>query len=457
MFNQVKGTHDIILNDAEKYTFVEQILVAVAQTFGYKEFRTPIMEYTELFNRSVGDSSDIVRKEMYTFEDKGGRSITLRPELTAGVIRSMVNNKLFVNQDYPVKGYYVGPCFRYERPQAGRYRQFNQFGIECVGSDSPLRDAEVILLGYQCLVNLNFYGVTLKINTLGDEESRNAYRKALKEYFAKHIDIMCNDCKARYELNVLRILDCKSPEDQEIVKGAPKIKDYLTPKAKEDFEKVLKVLDDNQIPYTVDESLVRGLDYYSNVVFEFHYSTPSGTDYGALGGGGHYHSLVKECGGPEIPGVGLAFGIERLVTILDEYNAFEEFKPALDAYIMPIGEAQIEYGIQLANSLRDEGFMIEICLENKGMSQMFKKAQRRNAKYAIIIGEDEVKNGTVNLKDLEIAEQITISIDELSDKLNEQYHEEHHCCCHDHDEEEHHCCHEQDGEEEHECCYKKEK
>ena len=236
MFNLVKGTHDIILEDADKYSFVEQTLIQVAEFFGYQEFRTPIIESSDLFQRSVGDSSDIVRKEMYTFLDKGNRSISLRPELTAGIVRSIVNNKLLALGDTPVKAYYVGPCFRYERPQAGRYRQFNQFGIECVGVSSPYRDVEVISLGYFGLKMLGFKNLKLKINTLGDNESRANYKEVLRNYFKDHLDELCSDCHDRYSLNVMRILDCKNPNDQAIIKNAPKISDYLSEKSKKYFE-----------------------------------------------------------------------------------------------------------------------------------------------------------------------------------------------------------------------------
>lgn len=440
MFNLVKGTHDVILNEADKYSFVENMFIDIARRYNYKEFRTPIIEYSELFSRSVGDSSDIVRKEMYTFLDKGNRSITLRPELTAGIIRSMVTNKLFVNQDYPIKAFYVGPCFRYERPQTGRYRQFNQFGVECVGVSTPLRDAEVILLGYKALKKLNFENLTLKINTLGDEETRTNYKNALKEYFKPYLETMCDDCKSRFELNVLRILDCKVPSDQEIVKNAPKITDYLSETAKTNFKEILRILEKNNVKYELDYNLVRGLDYYSGVVFEFHYKGESNKDFGALGGGGHYNNLVKEVGGPEVEGIGFSFGIERVVSILNELDAFEDSQIELHAYIMPIGEENQEYALNLAEELRDNGFEIDVSLENKGMSQMFKKATRRKALYAIIFGENEIQNNEFGLKNLLTEEQITIKKEELIDVLTKLLGGG--CSCdHDHDHEEgHECC-----------------
>ncbi len=428
MISVVKGTHDVILDEASKYTYVEQILIRTAELYGYKEFRTPIIESTPLFIRSVGDSSDIVRKEMYTFLDKGERSITLRPELTAGVIRSMVNNKLFVDQDYPRKAYYVGPCFRYERPQQGRYRQFNQFGVECVGVDNSYRDSEVIILAYNALKMLGFKNITLKINTLGDEESRTNYKKVLKEYFASHIDEMCGDCHDRLELNPLRILDCKVPEDQEIVKNAPKMSDFLTDNAKKYFDNVLHILEDNDVKYEVDDSLVRGLDYYSGVVFEFHYTSKTGKNYGAIGAGGHYNNLVKELEGPAIEGVGFAMGIERLVSVMNDDEMFNDIDledTEIDVYCLPIGEENIEYSLKLVNSLRAYGYSCEICLENKGMSQMFKKAERRKAKIALIIGENEIKNNEVVLKDLSTKIQSNVKNDDLIEVLDNIFESDH--------------------------------
>lgn len=472
MFNLVKGTHDVILDEARQYSYIETLLERCAELYGYKEFRTPTIETTELFLRSVGDSSDIVRKEMYTFDDKGGRSITLRPEVTAGTIRSMVNNKLFANQDFPVKGYYCGPCFRYERPQQGRYRQFNQFGVECVGVIRSERDAEVISLGYNSLMMLGFKDVTLKINSLGDEESRENYKKALKEYFSNHLDSMCSDCHDRFNLNILRILDCKVESDRKIIEGAPKIQDYLSEQAKKDFETVLSQLDKLGIPYTIDTELVRGLDYYSGVVFEFHYTSKEGKNYGAIGAGGHYNNLVKEVGGPALEGCGFAMGIERLASVMKDDELFKDLESYLDVYLMPVGERAINEALTISNAIRMSGYTCEVCLENKNFGQMFKKAERRKALYAIIVGDDELNTNTFVLKDMITQEQYKIDAADLIDVLDRlfadtgedecdcgcNHDEEHHCCCGNHDD--HECCHGHDEEhhchnehdEEHHCC-----
>lgn len=426
MFNVLKGTHDVILDEARQYSYVEELLSKVASLYNYKEFRTPIIESSDLFLRSVGEGSDIVRKEMYTFYDKGDRLITLRPEMTAGTIRSMVNNKLFANQDFPIKAFYVGPNFRYERPQQGRYRQFNQFGIECCGVNSPYRDAEVISLGYNALKMLGFSNLKLKINYLGDEDSRSKYRDALREYFGNKIEEMCDDCKERYNKNVLRILDCKVPHDIEIVKDAPRIHDYLSDNSKKYFNSILEFLDRIGVEYELDDNLVRGLDYYTGVVFEYHYMSNLGKNYGALGGGGHYSNLINEIGGPNLEGVGLALGIERLVSVMQDDNLFDDLKSNLDIYIMPLGEKVLESANSLANFLRLNGFSTDICLENKNMSQMFKKAERRNASFAVIIGEDELNNDCVILKNLQTKEQIQVNNEDLLDKLDELFDEDEH-------------------------------
>lgn len=464
MFNVVKGTHDVIKEEALKYSYIEETLTNIAVNYGYQEFRTPIIENSELFTRSVGDSSDIVRKEMYTFEDKGGRSITLRPEMTAGIVRSMVNAKLFANQDFPVKAFYCGPNFRYERPQQGRYRQFNQFGVECAGVSTVERDVETIVLGYHMLSFLRFKNLKLLINTLGDEETRENYKKALREYFGAHIDKMCSDCKERYKLNILRILDCKDPDDRPIIDKAPKITDYLSDAARERFEKLKKYLTDLEIPFEVDDELVRGLDYYTGVVFEFHYTSVNGNNYGAIGAGGHYGHLIGEIGGPDIEGVGFALGIERLAKIMEEDGLFPELSNGIDIYIMPIGEKAVEKAVSLALDLRIGFFSTEVCYEKKSMGALFKKAERKNAKYAVIIGDDELKDETVNVKNMNTKEQVNIPMNDLMDYLISEFDKEHqhsdsHCCCCegddcecdgdcdcdcDCDNEEGHCCHHND-------------
>ena len=415
----VKGTHDVIGDEAAVYSTVESMMRTLAIQYAFSEVRPPVLEHSELFVRGVGQSSDVVRKEMYTFLDKGERSLTLRPEFTAGIMRMIVQNKLYATNDLPLKYFYLGPVFRYERPQLGRYRQFNQFGVESVGGQSFYNDVEAISLAYDILQTLRLSNVVIKINTLGDEESRDNYRKALKDFFADKIDTMCEDCKNRFELNPLRILDCKVPEDQEIIKDAPKMSDYLTEASKARFQEVLKALDSLEIPYDVDDSLVRGLDYYSETVFEFHYTSVKGNNYGAIGAGGHYSHLVKEIGGPDLPGVGFSFGVERLVSILkdDEILNEEKINQFIDFYVMPIGEENKTYAYQIARKLRGLDFAVEICLDKAKVPAMFKKAEHKKAKFAIIIGENEVKEGKLVIKNLSSQEQIEIKEDELLEKI----------------------------------------
>ena len=415
----VKGTHDVIGDEAKLYTKVEDTMKLLAERYAFAELRPPVLEHSELFVRGVGESSDVVRKEMYTFLDKGDRSLTLRPEFTAGIMRTIVQNKLYATNDLPLKYFYLGPAFRYERPQLGRYRQFNQFGVESVGGDSYFNDIEVICLAYDILKSLRLNNVVLKINTLGDEESRNNYHQALKDFFADKIENMCSDCQNRYELNPLRILDCKVPEDQLIVKDAPKISDYLSDNSKERFALILKELDELQIPYEADDSLVRGLDYYSEVVFEFHYSSSNGKNYGAIGGGGHYSHLVKDIGGPDLPGVGFSFGVERIVSVLKDDGILDETKlnNNIQFYVMPMGEENKSYSYHIAKKIRDLNFSVDICLDKAKLPAMFKKAERKKALFAIIIGENEVKEHKIVIKNLASQKQIEMLEDEIVNKI----------------------------------------
>ena len=416
--NPVKGTHDIIADEANLYTMIEQTAMGIAQLYGYKEIRTPVIEHTPLFLRSVGESSDIVNKEMYTFDDKGGRSITLRPELTAGVMRSIVSNKLYANADLPIKYCYVGPCFRYERPQAGRYRQFNQFGVEAVGAPSCYQDAEVISIGHHLLSSIGLRNIKVLINSLGDEESRANYKVALKEYFSKHIDKMCPDCKRRLETNPLRILDCKVPEDIEIVKGAPKMTDYLSDASKAYLNKVIAILKDIGIETEIDTNLVRGLDYYTGVVFEYHFAKTDGIDnIGALGGGGHYANLLAEVGGPSYEGIGLAMGVERLAYIVKSV-VNPKLPIGIDFYILGMTEQIIDQNFALADYLRGAGFIIETNYATKSMSSLLKTALRKNAKFAIIIGEDEIAKKEVAVKNLKTQDQTYVKLDDLENVLH---------------------------------------
>ena len=434
--NNVKGTRDIIGEEANAFNYIENLLKQICELFAYNEVRPPVLEHTELFVRGVGESSDVVRKEMYTFLDKAERSVTLRPEFTAGIMRLIVQNKLLSTNELPFKAYYVGPVFRYERPQLGRYRQFSQFGVEAVGNDSAEIDVETIVLAYTILTSLNLENVSVKINTIGDDETRVNYRNALKEYFGKHLDQMCSDCHTRYELNPLRILDCKVPEDQKIVAGAPKMKDYLSSKAKERFNKVLSLLDAMEIPYEVDDTLVRGLDYYAETVYEFRYVSSKGNDYGAIGGGGHYDKLVKELGGPDVAGVGFSFGVDRLYSILKDDELLPDgLDNPIEMYVMPMGEVAKTLAMQTAAALRISGYRVDMCFEEAKLGNMFKRAERKGAQFAIIIGENEVNNQEAIIKNLATTEQKSVPVNKLIETINKEMGEE--CCgeqCHCHKE-----------------------
>lgn len=404
-----RGTYDCAYEDAFRMEEIVELLKSLARVYGYVPIYTPTFESTALFARSAGEDSDIVTKEMYSFTDKSGRDMCLRPELTAGVMRAIVTGKFYATRDLPLKLYYFGSAFRYERPQAGRYREFRQFGIENVGVNSPYSDAETILFGYHALKLLGFSDVVLKINSIGDGESRNRYRSALRDFFADKIDAMCPDCHRRLELNPLRILDCKVEEDRKIIADAPKMGDYLNEKSKEYFQSVLNILDAEGLAYEVDASLVRGLDYYSHVVFEFHSRDENGKNLGAIGAGGHYDHLLREVGGPELSSVGLAFGIERL-NLLKKDDASSS---GLDLYVIAMNEANIGSAFSLIQHLRLNGFRAEMSFERKSLSSALKVALRKNARFALIIGETEIQNGSVQVKNLSTHDQAEVRIDDL--------------------------------------------
>jgi histidyl-tRNA synthetase len=408
-----KGTHDIVGEEAEGFLSIEQVLQDVVTTYGYKLIRTPIFEHTELFTRSVGDSSDIVRKEMYTFQDKGDRSLTLRPELTAGVMRSIIENKLDVTASLPIKVYYNGPAFRYERPQLGRFRQFHQFGVELIGSSHTLHVAETIILGYQCLRYLGFEKITLKINSLGDQSSRQQYREALKAFYEPQLKTLCADCQVRFQTNPLRMLDCKVPFDNDLTEKAPKIFDFLSPSSMRQLNHVTETLTQLSIPFLLDKTLVRGLDYYANMVFEFVYESKQGLSMGAIGAGGEYHQLLSELGGQPLMGVGFAFGLERLYALMVEEKLFENLGSQTDIIVMPLSEKEDDYAFKLTQELRAGGMIAEVNLDHKPLKNQFKFAERRKAKFALIIGEKEVAQMVVTLKNLDSQEQSEVARSEI--------------------------------------------
>lgn len=406
-----RGTQDILPGEVEKWQLIERKARELCEKFQYHEIRTPIFEHTELFTRSVGETTDVVQKEMYTFEDRGGRSITLRPEGTASTVRSFVQHKMYGAPNQPVKLYYMGPMFRYERPQAGRFRQFVQFGVEALGSSDPAIDAEVIALAMTIYQSLGLKKLKLIINSLGDKESRLAHRTALIQHFQPRIDEFCSDCQNRMEKNPMRILDCKQDRDHELMKTAPSIIDYLNDESKAYFEKVQQYLIDLEIPFVVDPNLVRGLDYYNHTAFEIMSDSEGFGAITTLCGGGRYNGLTEEIGGPEIPGIGFALSVERLIAALNAEEVELPINNDIDCYFVSLGEEAQDYTVKLLQKLRLAGFSAERDYLNRKIKAQMKAADRLNARYVAILGEDELKAKKINVKRMETGEQWEIELE----------------------------------------------
>ena len=411
-----KGTKDVLTDEIYKWHFVEKKFAEICRKYGFREVRTPVFEHTELFARGVGDTTDIVQKEMYTFQDNGKRSITLRPEGTSPVVRALVEHKQFAEVQ-PVKYYYDIDCFRYEKPQSGRLRAFHQFGIEVFGTKNMLADAEVISLANEFLTELGISDVELRINSIGCPECRKDHREALRKFLEPKYDQLCDTCKERYERNPMRILDCKSPIFQELVKGAPVMLDYLCDDCRQAFEDLKKNLTAMGISYTVDPGIVRGLDYYTKTAFEF--------VAGGLGaqstvcGGGRYDHLIEELGGPDVPGVGFGLGIERLLLTMDAAGIQIPEPSGPDALIAVMGDAAREEGLKLMKKLRDQGFHVEMDLLARNFKGQFKYANRAGAAKVIIIGDDELNNRAASVKDMVTGEQIQVPFADLAGELAE--------------------------------------
>ncbi len=417
----VKGTNDILPDESHNWQFVEGKMLEVASLYGFKEIRVPVFEHTEVFLRSVGDTTDVVQKEMYTFDDKGGRSITLRPELTAGVIRSAIEKGL-VNAALPAKVCYIGGCYRYEKPQAGRLREFHQFGVECIGAASPNADAEVIALARQVLKSVGIEKIALEINSIGCPECRKAYHQALKEYFSSNIDDLCATCKDRLDRNPMRILDCKSPVCSEIAANAPVVIDYLCDDCREHFEQVKAHLTAQNIEFTVNPHIVRGLDYYTRTVFEF----VSG-DIGAQStvcGGGRYDGLISQMGGPSVPSLGFGMGIERLMLLLKAQQTELPSAPTTDLYIAALGEKASLKASALCAELRDEGYKAQTDICSRGLKAQMKFADKIGAKFTVVLGDDEIDSGKAKLKDMAEGTVREIKLDELLEELGEAIREQ---------------------------------
>lgn len=412
----IKGTQDVLPADSHKNQFVERTVLEIAEEFGFKEIRTPVFEHTELFTRSVGDTTDVVQKEMYTFEDKGGRSITLRPEGTAGVIRAFLEHGLF-NEPLPQKLYYLTSCYRYEKPQAGRLREFHQFGVECIGTASPAADAEVISLAAEVFDFLNVDGLQLEINSIGCPECRKEYHKALKEYFKTYESELCETCRGRLEKNPMRILDCKSPVCSEIAKGAPKILDYLCDDCKEHFEKVKGYLDAMDIEYKVNPTIVRGLDYYTRTVFEF-VSNEIGAQ-GTVCGGGRYDGLCKELGGNDIPSLGFGLGIERLMLLMKTKDIPFPEEEKCNLYIASMGDKASVKASAIAKQMRADGLTVSVDVFGRSVKAQMKYANKIGAEYVMVLGDAEIEEGKAKLKDMETGEEAEVTLESLVDDFEQ--------------------------------------
>ncbi|WP_091497542.1 histidine--tRNA ligase [Amphibacillus marinus] len=419
MINLPRGTQDILPGESERWQFVEQQFVNICKRYNYQEIRTPIFEHTELFQRGVGDTTDIVQKEMYTFEDRGGRSLTLRPEGTASVVRAFVQNKLYGAAIQPQKLFYNGPMFRYERPQQGRMRQFVQLGIEALGSADPAIDAEVIALAMNFYRGLGLSSLKLVINSLGDQESRLSHKRALIDHFNPYKAELCSDCQVRLEQNPLRVLDCKKDHDHPAMQSAPKILDFLTVEADHYFTKVRVYLDAMDIPYQVDPNLVRGLDYYNHTAFEIMSEAEGFGAITTLSGGGRYNGLVEDLGGQPTPGIGFALSVERLLMALEAEKIKLPIDQQLDCFIVALGaEAELK-AVQIQDQLRLADIQVDKDYSGRKMKAQFKAADRLNAKHVIIIAEQELIDQQALVKDMVTGNQQLIGFEQIVDYMKE--------------------------------------
>ena len=408
-----KGTQDILPADSAKWQYVENVARETFKKYNYGEIRTPMFEHYEVISRSVGDTTDIVTKEMYDFHDKGDRHITLRPEGTAPVVRSYVENKLFAPEvQKPVKVYYIGSMFRYERPQAGRLREFHQLGVECFGSKNPATDVETIAMAYQLFNTLGIKDVTLHLNSLGNTESRLAYRQALIDYLTPMRDTLSKDSQRRLDENPLRVLDSKEKEDKVAVENAPSILDYLDDESQAHFDEVRAMLDSLNIPYVIDTNMVRGLDYYNHTIFEF--ITTIDKSELTICAGGRYDSLVEYFGGPETAGFGFGLGLERLLLVLDKQGIELPVEENLDVYIAVLGSGANGKALELVQAIRYQGFKAERDYLGRKIKAQFKSADTFKAKTVITLGESEVESGQVNVKNNSTREEVTVSFEELT-------------------------------------------
>ena len=412
--NAPRGTKDILPDSIGQWTYVEGKVREICQRFGYKEIRTPLFEHTELFQRGIGDTTDVVEKEMYTFMDRGGRSITLRPENTAAAVRAYLQNKLYADNAL-TKLFYIGSMFRYDRPQAGRYREFHQFGVEALGEINPAVDAEIIILAVRFLESLGLKDLELSLNSVGCPKCRPVYREKLQEFFRDKKDGLCEDCQSRYDRNPMRILDCKNEQCQKLSVGAPEITDCLCEECQEHFSKVQAYLKTAGISFKLDPRLVRGLDYYTKTAFEVKFA-PLGAQ-SAVAGGGRYDGLIEEIGGSPTPAVGFAVGLERVLLALEQQKLLPEMSDAVDVFVVALGEAAQTAAFQLLMELRAAGLSAAMDFAGRSMKAQMKQANKANARFVAILGEDEVREGAVTLRDMQSSEQEKVTREEIINKL----------------------------------------
>lgn len=412
--NAPRGTKDILPDTVGDWNYVEGEIRELCRRFGYSEIRTPIFEHTELFQRGIGEGTDVVDKEMYTFTDRGERSITLRPENTASAVRAYLQNKLYAQSNL-VKLFYIGSMFRYDRPQAGRMREFHQFGVEALGEANPAVDAEVILLAMNLLEGLGLKDLELSINSVGCPKCRSKYRTMLQDFFRDKLEDLCEDCRSRFERSPLRILDCKKDSDKPYMADAPKITDCLCEECADHFAKLKELLTSAGISFTHDPRLVRGLDYYTKTAFEIKYP-PLGAQ-SAVAGGGRYDGLIEEMGGNPTPAVGFATGLERLLLALESQNLLPEKNRSVDAYVVALGEAAQAEGFKLLNSLRQQGLSAAMDFAGRSMKAQMKQANKLGAKYSVILGEDEIAEGVAMLRSMEDSSQAKVPMNQVAEKI----------------------------------------
>ena len=409
-----KGTKDVLPSDSGKWQYIEAEWAKICSEYGFREMRTPVFEATELFSRGIGETTDVVQKEMYTFNDLGGRSITLKPEGTSPAVRAFIENNLYA-ETQPTKVYYNTPCFRYEKPQAGRLREFHQFGIENFGTNSMLADAEIIALGHDFLKRMGLDDIELHISSVGCRKCRPLHRKALQDFLRPKFDCLCDTCKSRFDKNPMRILDCKSPEDKELVKGAPMMLDYLCDECRQDLEDLRQHLDAMGIEYVVDPTIVRGLDYYTKTAFEF--ITNKIGAQGTVCGGGRYDHLIEEIGGQDMPGVGFGLGKERLLMMMELSGHEFGGDAGPQIFLAWIGDSAREYSVGLLHELRSRGIRAEMDTRERNLKGQMKYANKLGAAYTVVIGDDEVASGELTLKNMSNSEQTKIRREELADVI----------------------------------------